>query len=247
MKGYRMSTLTTPKARARLAPRGKPYFVATVPPGISLGYRRLENRAGSWSARIADGNGGNRIEAIGVADDFEPANGKDVLSFEQAQDKARTVIRGESSDKITVARALERYEADLLKRGGLAGNVSRVRHHLPRALLNKEVTTVTEADLSAFRDSIDAAPATINRTIRILKAALAVVESVNERALRMGLKQLPNAHEARNVVLSDDQVRAVVAAAYDENPQFGLFVEVAAVTGARPSQIVRLEICDLQA
>src|SRR5262249_1009453 len=37
----------------------------------------------------------------------------------------------------------------------------------------------------------------------------------------------------------------VVAHAYDENPAFGLLVEVAATTGARLSQIGRLTIADL--
>jgi hypothetical protein len=37
-----------------------------------------------------------------------------------------------------------------------------------------------------------------------------------------------------------------VAEAYNDSREFGLFVELAAVTGARPSQIVRLEMRDLQ-
>jgi len=237
--------------RLALEVRGKPYFEATITPGISLGYRRLEGRAGSWSARLADGAGGNRIEAIGVADDLEPANGRDILSFEQAYDKARTVTRAAVTELLTVNMALERYAAELKARGGLAGNVSRVRHHLPRGLAAKNVSAVTAGDLRAFRDGIKAAPATVNRTIRILKAALNQVAEANEElstnAWRVGLKQKPNAHQARNVVLSDEQVRDVVAAAYAEDAAFGLFVEVAAVTGARPSQIARLEVRDLQA
>jgi integrase len=47
-------------------------------------------------------------------------------------------------------------------------------------------------------------------------------------------------------VLTDDQVRAVVAACYAASEQLGLFVEVLAVTGARPIQCARLLIGDLQ-
>src|SRR5262249_3955824 len=42
-------------------------------------------------------------------------------------------------------------------------------------------------------------------------------------------------------------VRKVIAAAADISSAFGLFVEVAAVTGARPSQLCKLTVYDLQA
>jgi len=42
-------------------------------------------------------------------------------------------------------------------------------------------------------------------------------------------------------------VRRIVAAAYDHDRALGLMVEVAATTGARLSQLARLEIADLQA
>ncbi len=47
-------------------------------------------------------------------------------------------------------------------------------------------------------------------------------------------------------MLSDPQVHALIAAAYAESAAFGLYVEVAAVTGARLSQIARLNVADLQ-
>jgi hypothetical protein len=43
--------------------------------------------------------------------------------------------------------------------------------------------------------------------------------------------------EARNVVLSEAHIRRLILEAPKESEEFGLFVEVAAVTGARPSQI----------
>ena len=49
-----------------------------------------------------------------------------------------------------------------------------------------------------------------------------------------------------NLILSDDQRRAVVAAAYDISPEFGLYVEVHATIGARSSQIMLLDCGDLQ-
>jgi len=250
-----MTTLTTIKARARLTARGKPYFVATATPGISLGYRRLEGRAGTWSARIADGKGSNRLEVLGLADDLEEANGTEVLTYEQAEAKARKLNRAPQLEgALTVARALEEYAGSNPDRH--PGNVGRVRYWLNQVapqLLERDVQQLTARELKAWRDGITAAPATVNRTVRILKSALTGAadaypeQGISTEAWRIGLKQKPHAHAANNVVLSDDQVRDLVAAAYAEDPAFGLFVEVGAVTGARPSQIERLEVRDLQA
>jgi integrase len=58
---------------------------------------------------------------------------------------------------------------------------------------------------------------------------------------------LPDSHRARNVILDDVAVRRIVAAGYDRDHSLGVMVEVAAVTGARLSQLARLEVGDLQA
>ena len=67
----------------------------------------------------------------------------------------------------------------------------------------------------------------------------------NREAWEIGLAGLPNAQQARNVILSDDKVREFVAAAYGLDDQFGLLTDTLAVTGARPSQAVRLRVEDL--
>src|SRR5262249_53803076 len=109
----------------------KPTF-AKIRPGLGLGYRRNKT-AGAWVARYSDGCGGNVTEGLGAADDYDDANGTTVLSFEQAQDAALTRYRartGQATAKPTrVAEALERYERDLLARGGELRNVSRARLH----------------------------------------------------------------------------------------------------------------------
>src|SRR4029079_13677430 len=56
---------------------------------------------------------------------------------------------------------------------------------------------------------------------------------------------LPDAQEARNVIISDDKVREFVAAAYALDEKLGLLADTLAVTGARPSQAVRLRVEDL--
>ena len=94
------------------------------------------------------------------------------------------------------------------------------------------------------------APSTINRTCRCLCAALALAAQHDERiknrdAWEVGLAGLPDAQEARNVIIPDDKVREFVATAYRHDHQFGLLTDTLAVTGARPSQAVRLRVEDL--
>jgi integrase len=91
----------------------------------------------------------------------------------------------------------------------------------------------------------------VNRTCTALKAALNLAADqddriMNRRAWEVGLASIPDAEQSRNVILPDDTVRKLITEAYKHSLQFGLLVEVAAVTGARVSQLARLEVQDLQ-
>ena len=84
-----------------------------------------------------------------------------------------------------------------------------------------------------------------------LKAALNLVADHDERIISrqpwdMGLATIPDAEESRNVILPEATIHSIISAAYQESDEFGLLVEVAAVTGARVSQLARLEVQDLQ-
>ena len=94
------------------------------------------------------------------------------------------------------------------------------------------------------------APSTVNRLCACLSAALEQAAQHDKRiqnrdAWEIGLAALPNAQETRNVILSDAKVREFVAAAYRADDKFGLLTDMLAVTGARPSQAVRLRVEDL--
>ena len=205
--------------------------------------------------RVADGRGGNWTKGFAIADDHEDADGAHVLTYWQAQDRARALARGNTDDgrPCTVTEALDAYAADLKARGGLVANALRVRHHLPPALASKTVSLLTSRELQRLRDGLvqKIKPSSVNRLFRGLKAALNLAAKhdariTNAQAWKVGLAALPDAHRARNVILTDEQVRALIAAAYAEDSALGVFVEVGAVTGARPSQLERLEVGDLQ-
>ena len=251
----RAPAIETRTARLKLEPRRKPYFVA-IAPTIAVGYRR-NNGAGTWSVRASDGHGSNWIKVFAVADDHEESNSNSVLTYWEAVDRARTIARageGSGDRPATVAEALDAYEANLRARGGAIGNVTRVRFNVPSTLAARPVTLLTAKELRGWRDRLvkdGMAPASADRTARALAAALTLAANddpriVNASAWKTGLARLPDAEQSRNVILSDDAVRAVVAAAYDIDPAFGLFIELAAVTGARASQLLRTEVRDLQ-
>jgi hypothetical protein len=250
--------LETRTARLKLPVRKKPYDFTSIAPRIRLGYRRCKG-AGTWVVKVADGHGGHWTKGFAVADDHEDADGEHVLDFWQAQDKARALARGKdarSGRPGTVAEALADYERDLVARGAGPANARRVRSLLAKStLLVKPVALLTLRELRRVRDGLvakGAKAASVNRDLKGFKAALNLAAAHDERisnapAWRTGLAALPDAHAARNVILGDDQVRALVAAAYVEDAALGLLVETAAVTGARVSQLGRLEVADLQA
>jgi integrase len=245
------SAVETRSARFALPVRKKPVFTR-LGPGIALGYRRNAT-AGTWVVRVADGRGGNWTKAFATADDHEDANGQTILNYLQACDKARTLARGKGDSSatgkvvVTVGDALDAYAADLEARGGDAYNLSRVRGHVPAALARRPVAVLTANELRNWRNSLVKAmvPASVNRVANTLRAALNLAadgdEAISRGPWEAGLKALPGAESANNVVLKDVEVQRVVREAYKLSEEFGLFVEVTAVTGARPSQIWKIE------
>jgi len=250
----RHSALESRSARSKLPVRRRPYSGPSLARGISLMYRRNVT-GGSWVLKSSDGHGRYWTRAIGIADDHEDADGKNVLTFFQAQDQAKKLARGGdgSTDTapITVDGALKDYRRDLEARNANPYNAQSPRVHLTAVLLAKPVALLAAAELKKWRDGMlgKMAPATVNRVCRCLFAALELARRHDERiqnrqAWEVGLAGLPDAQQSRNVNLSDDKVREFVAAAYGRDAHLGLLIDVLALSGARPSQAVRLRIGD---
>ena len=256
-RSTRAPKLETRTARLKLPVARKPIW-AKIGLGITVGYRRNQT-AGTWSVRVADGKGAHWIRAIGTADDYDTADGDTFLDFWQAQDRARAIglsARHDHSGKlVTVRGAVDAYAAALKARGGDPGNARRILVHLPDSLAGKTVALLAARDFAPWREALIAAglsPSAINRASASLRAALNHAADQDERiasrrAWAKALAAIPNATESRNVILSEESVRAIVAAAYDISVEFGLLIETLAVTGARPSQVARLQVADVQA
>ena len=65
-------------------------------------YRRNKTN-GTWVLKASDGHGAYWTKGFALADDFEDADAKNVLTFYQAQDAAKKLARGEdgSTEKRT--------------------------------------------------------------------------------------------------------------------------------------------------
>ena len=247
-------SIETKTQRLRLAIRGKPYWMK-LQGGISLGYRRLAEAAGTWSVRIADGKGGGPTKRIAAADDYDPADGKATMSYTQARDAALRFQRGEGEAKaiaLTVQDAVKAYQDEAETRRGDPSNASRLLHNLPPAMLKRPVATLTSDELKAWRKALAKRlqPSTVNRVMTVLKAVLNQADEPSAKldptVWKKGLKALPDAQRPNNVVLPEETVIALVHAARARCPAFGLLVEVLAQTGMRYSQIANCEVRDLR-
>jgi len=248
----RAQNIESRSARLKLKPRKKPWFVK-IKRGLSLGYRRTK-ADGSWIVRVTKG-GDDWTERIGTADDHDPAGIGDILDYDQAVEKAKEHANiGKATGDNTVGAALDRYEADLKTRGGDVNNAKRVRSCVKQSLKAKVVGRLTVAELKEFRDGLaeKMSAAAVNRICVAFKAALNLAAKTDDRIMNRkawadGLEAISDADvEPRNVILGEAQVRSIIASCYRHSPELGEFAEVAAVTGARPIQLERLQGDDLQ-
>jgi integrase len=258
-RNARASRLETRSSRLKLPVAKKPVYVK-IDRGIALGYRRNAG-AGVWVMRVTR-NGEDWTEKIGVADDYEEAAVGRTLTYWTAQARARELAVGaheaggrDATRPLTVAEAVAEYATDCAARGAGKENATRITKNLTPALAERVVALLTSRDLSTWRDGLLAAgmkPATMVRLSRATKAALNLASRrdhriANRKAWTDGLAGVSEDYESRNVQrLDDDQVRAVIAASHTLDPAFGLYAEVAAISGARPSQMSRLLVGDLQ-
>ena len=270
----RSPKLSTRTARADLQQRDQPYWHA-LSRGLALGYRKAP-KGNVWLVKLAK-PAFREQKTLGPADDVLDADGVHVLSFEQAQHQAfewkKKLETPENDDQptITVREALDLYDKDLRGRGGDLSNVRRVRAHLSDDLLDARVAALTRDQLRDWRDalmkvspskrikpsltatSVKLSNSAVNRTCGALKAALNLVaddpkQRIHSRyAWQDGLKPIEGADQSRNCILTDDVLWQIVEESRNLIREFGLYVEVVNETGARPSQVDRLNVRDLQA
>jgi hypothetical protein len=110
--------IQTPSSRRSIKQTPK-LHVVKIFTGLAVGYRKGKN-GGSWFARRHDTGMKYTFERLGVADDLGDADGIAVLSFDQAQEAARSWFTRKAQEETggvvagpyTVARAMDDYIAD---------------------------------------------------------------------------------------------------------------------------------------
>jgi integrase len=253
------SPLESVEFRLKLEPRRKPYNPITVAPGVRLCIRRNIRNASSWVALLADGKGGEGQVKIGDADDHERADGIHVLDFWQATEAARKLVRDKidpGEKPITLAHMFDGpYRDHLAANGKRLVNISQGRKHLPATLLEKPIALVTPQEIRALKTRLftrsGLKQTSIRRVMKPVLAAIALAETLDRqidgKAWREAFAGIEDKYDSRNIdVISDADVHRFVEATYEiVGPEFGLFVEVLAYTGTRPSQAARLLVRDL--
>jgi integrase len=264
MRRVRSADLETRAARARLKPRGKPYY-RNLGDNTHLGYRKGARR-GVWVVRrYVGGASPYTMETIAEADDGLDADGVTILDFWQAQERARGTPK-HGSGKYTVAEAISDYLDHI--EGKASWYDTRLRltayalpifgsvrpERLTAAALRKwhrELVTeprrfrsgrcaVDQTDLDAVRRRKVSA----NRILGQLKAALNFAFAEGKIASDLEwrrVKPFAKVNRSRSAYLKIAECQRLLNAC---DPEFRLLVRGALETGARYGELCRLRVGD---
>jgi len=207
----RDSNLETRTARGRLKVAHKPYF-RLIEPGLHLGYRKLAGGPGTWLVRRYSGAGKYVAEnlrtdegAIVTADDYSDADGRAILTFGQAQERAKARQSAPlTGDLPTVGTVVEAYiaardEREASRRGRpFRSDAHRLRRYVtgraprgkqeavaPAELARVRLDRLRDEDLSEWRASLPKAMSTAakQRVTSDLKAALNLAYAQHRKKL----------------------------------------------------------------
>ena len=272
----RHAKLQNRTSRRRLK-RGRMGHWNTLTPGKAhLGYQCWETEtAGRWLLRRYIGQGKYNVETLGRADDVDDSNGADVLSFKEADEKARVRINLPNGAKITgltVRQAMANYVEYKKSLGqSVADVMSRGTAHILPALGDLAVSELTADVLRRWLARMASRPAqvrpkrgkiqyaaeptddegvrrrraTANRVLSMLKAILNHAydeEHVSHRdAWGRKLKPFKGVDTARVRYLNIAEAKRLINAC---DPDLRPLVRAALETGARYSELGRLEVVD---
>jgi integrase len=246
-----------------LAIRGRPHY-RRIDANLSIGYRRLRGRSGSWTARIYTGNGEYAFEVIGTADDRSDADGITVFSFDQAASKARALHTEHANQAagihapLTVEAAMAAYVTHLDQNGKHTDQLERTaaKYILP-LLGSQEVGKLTTEGLNEWKAQVAAMPAkgrrphdprarksSANGTLAKLRAALNLAYrngKVPNNKAWTSVAKFKGVDRRRDRFLSIDEAKRLINAASSE---FRPMVQAALQTGCRYAELCNLKVAD---
>jgi integrase len=273
--------LETREARRKLKQRTLPYWTR-LSEGLHLGYRRNAHGQGKWVVRHYLGKvrstyrGQDSIKdyekrTFAEADDYSDANGVSILTFDQAQARARELLNERVITKVgpyTVQRCIADYVAFLKTQGkDHKGAETRANALIVPELGRVEVAALTSAQLrqwlsdvahsgarlrtasgqpQRFKPITDerARKTTANRILSIFKAALNHAyreERVASRDAWTRVKPFPGVSGVRLRYLSIAEAKRLINTSGGD---LRTLVQCALQTGCRLSEILRLTVGD---
>ena len=170
-RSQRSTKLETRTNRLKIAQGAREWL--TIGKGLALAYRRTEGGYGTWQARVWDG-GKYLYRNLGRADDYQDANGDDVLDFYQVQGNAREfyeqATKGHPVGDLTVGGAADHYLTWYRKhRRAIRETEHSIRVHIRPALGERKLADLTAPALRSWLDKLAAQPARV-RTKRFAKS-----------------------------------------------------------------------------
>jgi integrase len=239
--------------------------------GVSLGYRKASRGAGAWIVKIAL-DGVRCEERLGAASDDDATPGG--LSYPSAVTAALTwgrqqceiIDAGKEAGAVaripTVRSSVRQYIDFRQRRSPVAGAnaKSRLTRHVlsDQKFADTKLSRLRTFDFDGWRERLPEtlAQATVNRLLNDLRAALNLAVEKHRRELpaataleiKIGTKAGAVLTNARRLLLTDEQVRDAVRAAFAVDPDgdFGYVVLILAASGARYSQAAALKVDDVQ-
>ena len=239
--------------RKRLAPRRAPYWGPPIEQGQHLGIRKTENGTFHWIARRYDEDAKDyRYKALGqLSRTFDHSRAKRAamqwfadadLGVPNTAPTVESACRDYVSDleadgrKSTAHDARRRFERTIYGRPKAKYVCELPSNEIARVRLDRLRTK----QIKEWRNGLGGAKSGQNRNLAALKAALNLAvehKRVNPSVAQewKAVKPHKNANRRRRVFLDKKQRRALVRAA---NGAARDLVEAAALTGARPGELV---------
>ena len=275
----REARLETRTARDRLKARAEVHYRTIVPQLLALGYKKRQAGVpGFWVARRYIGEEGRignkgspyRVTTLGLADDYADADGEGVLTFAEAQEKAREwASPARPREPTTVGEVMEVYLKHLEKDSKSVDDAGyRTRAHILPAFGKTAISDLTTPAISNWHAKLAATPArvrspkgaplkfkevtdaetprrrrsTANRTLTVLKAALNFAwKGKHGPAPWRDVKPYASVDTARVRYLSIDEARRLINAS---PPAFRALVRAALATGCRYGELAALNVGD---
>ncbi|MCC6379952.1 MAG: tyrosine-type recombinase/integrase [Burkholderiales bacterium] len=228
--------------RGALKPRREPYW-DRLGPGQYLGFRKIAAERGSWIARLRDDAGIQNYKALGADSGtfgYEEAKAAALAMFAAHDAGVKASVRATVEDACRAyVKDREREKGDATARDAEARFQRTVYGtDFGRLALDK----VRTPHVRRWRDGLALGKASSNRTLAAVKAALNYAVSNRmvpaARAIEWrDVRAHKNASQRRALYLDLGQRRALIAAAGEGGLRD--LIEAAALTGARPGELVR--------